>query len=66
MPLLHIIIFFVLQEDDGELALKSKGIENLVSAVAGMSDQEKESMSYSQAELVVQCSFNGHDCDMEK
>ena len=52
------------QESTDELTMKAKGKENLVFAVAGMSLTEKESMSYSQEELILMCSFNGEDCDM--
>ncbi len=63
---MHALFSVALQEDEGELAMKAKATENLVFAVAGTADVEKQFLSYTKTELILQCSFNGRDCDMEK
>ncbi|CAJ0606181.1 unnamed protein product [Cylicocyclus nassatus] len=49
-----------------EIAIVTQAQQNLMFAVGSMTPQQKETMSHPLDELVLKCSFNQKDCDMEK
>ncbi|KAK0425320.1 hypothetical protein QR680_009143 [Steinernema hermaphroditum] len=47
------------------VALKAVAKENMVFAVQSLNDTDKESISYTKAEFITKCSFNGQSCSIE-
>lgn len=54
------------EELTDDIAITSQAQENLMFAVGEMSEKAKESMSYELDELVLKCSFNQKDCQMDR
>lgn len=54
------------EELSDDIAITSQAQENLMFAVGEMSEDAKEGMSYVLDELILKCSFNQKDCQMER
>ncbi len=49
-----------------EIAITTQGQQNLMFAVNSMNATDRTQMSDTKDELILKCSFNQRDCDMEK
>lgn len=54
------------QELHDEIAIKGQARENLMFAVEEKPLEERIRLSQTKEELILKCSFNQHDCDIEK
>ncbi|ULU04323.1 hypothetical protein L3Y34_017240 [Caenorhabditis briggsae] len=54
------------EELTDDIAITSQAQENLMFAVGEMPESAKEGMSYELDELILKCSFNQKDCQMER
>lgn len=55
-----------MQELKDEIAIKSQARENLMFAVEEKPKEERIKLSQTKDELILKCSFNQHDCAIEK
>jgi hypothetical protein len=55
-----------LQELTDEIAISTKGRENLIFAVGGLPFENRTMLSHAKNEFILKCSFNHKDCDIEK
>lgn len=60
------ITWYSLQGLTDEIAIKEQAKENLMFAVGEMNYEAKVNMSQRKDELILKCSFNQRDCDIEK
>lgn len=49
-----------------QVAIATKGKENIVFGVASLDLETRQSISYSKEELILKCSFNGKQCHIEE
>jgi len=57
---------FIKKELEDEIAIRNKAQENLRFAMGEKPINERKTMSQSKDELILKCSFNQRDCDIEK
>lgn len=49
-----------------EVAIVTKARENIIFAMAELSERQREALSIQKHQLIHKCSFNGQACDIEK